>query len=153
MAPSTPIPTPMSAVMSGRPAATSVPSMTNKTMAATTSPTASPGPTTSGIPEAIDDEKSTSTPSTGAARNAAMRASLVSVGTAVCGASNITAATALLPSSDTRRTPAARPSRVAPASSLWLSVASRAGAASISAWWSRIVTHPASISAWPSASC
>ena len=38
---------------------------------------------TSGIPDAMDDEKSTSTPSTGVARNAAMSASLVSVGTAV----------------------------------------------------------------------
>ena len=51
MAPSTPMATPMSAVMMGRPAATSVPSMTNSTIAATTRPTASPGPTTSGIPD------------------------------------------------------------------------------------------------------
>ena len=41
--------TPMSAVRIGRPAATSVPSMTNSTIAATTSPTTSPPPMTSGI--------------------------------------------------------------------------------------------------------
>ena len=54
--------------------------MTNSTIAATTRPTASPLPKTSGIAEAMDEEKSTSTPSTGVEVNAAMRASLVSAG-------------------------------------------------------------------------
>ena len=80
-------------------------------------------------------------------RKAAMSASLVSFGTAVAGASNMTAATAALPSSETRRTPDARSRSVAPASSLWLSVASRSGAASISACLSLMVAQPASMSA------
>ena len=152
MAPSKAMATPMSAVTMGRPAPTSVPSMTNRTIAATTRPTASPGPTTSGIPVAMDVEKSTPTPSTGVAVKAAMRPSLVSAGTAVWAASNITAATAALPSSDTRRTPDERSSSVAPASSLWVWVAICAGAASISACFSLMVAQPASMAAWPSAS-
>ena len=148
----TPMATPMSAVMMGRPAAMSVPSITNRTMAATMRPTSSPPPMTSGIPDAMDDEKSIPTPSTGLERKAVMSASLVATLTAVCGASNMTAATAALPSFDTSRTPDARSRSVAPASSLWVSAARRAGAASISACCSWMVVQPASMSAWPSAS-
>ena len=121
MAPSTPIPTPSSAVTMGRPAPTSVPSMTNSTIAATTRPTASPRPTTSGIADAMDDREVDATPSTGVVVNAAMRRPWSRRRRRSGSASNITAATAALPSSDTRRTPDARSSSVAPASSLWVS--------------------------------
>ena len=132
----------MSAVRIGSPAATSVPSRVNRTTAATTRPASSAGPTRAGISEAMEEEKSTETPATGASLKAAMSASFVACVTAICGSVNDTMAIAALPSSETSRMPEARPSRVAPASSFFVAVASFAGAASSSACLSRMVAHP-----------
>lgn len=59
----TPTPTPMIALMSGRLAPISVPSMMNSTIAATITPPISPGPRISGMLCAMSLETSTSTPS------------------------------------------------------------------------------------------
>ena len=141
-APSVAIPTPMSAVRIGSPAATRVPSRAKRTIAASTRPASSFGPTTVGTSFAMEAEKPTETPSTGASAKAATSASFVACVTAVCGSVNDTMAIAALPSSETNRMPEARSSRVAPASSFFVSVASFAGAASSSACLSRMVAHP-----------
>ena len=180
-APSVAIPTPMSAVRIGSPAATSVPSRAKRTIAAITRPASSFGPTTDGTSDAMVWEKPAETPSTGASSKAAISASFVGCVTAICGSVNDTMAIAALPSLETSRMPDARSSSVAPASSFFVAVASFAGAASSSAcfsrmvfrppriracfslmvarpavilaWFVAIVARPASSWAWPDASC
>ena len=147
-APSVAMPTPMSAVRIGSPAATRVPSSVNRTIAATTRPASSTGPTRAGISEAMEEEKSMETPPTGASSKAATSASFVACFTAICGAVNDTMAIAALPSPETSRMPEARPSREAPVSSFFVAAASFAGAASSSACLSRMVDHPPRILAW-----
>ena len=132
-APSVAMPTPMSAVRIGSPAATSVPSRAKRTIAAITRPASSLGPTTDGTSDAMEEEKPAETPSTGASSKAATSASFVACVTAICGSVNDTMAIAALPSSETSRMPEARSSSVAPASSFFVAAASFAGAASSSA--------------------
>ena len=141
-APSVAMPTPMSAVRIGSPAATSVPSSVNRTIAATTRPASSTGPTRAGISDAMEEEKSTETSATGASLKAATSASFVACVTAICGCLNDTMAIAALPSLETSRMPEARSSRAAPVSSFFVAVASFAGAASSWACLSRMVAHP-----------
>ena len=77
------MPTPISAVNTGRMAGTRARSMTSSTMAAITTPTISAGPTRDEMSCASSWEKSTPTPSTGWSVTASMTASLVSAVTEV----------------------------------------------------------------------
>ena len=129
----TPMPTPTSALRIGRPAPTSVPSMTIRTIAAITSPTNSPPPRMDGIPEAISVEKSVATPGIGCVPNASWTALLVSGVTSNWVSVNMTGATAAVPSSETSRIPDDIWSRAAPPSSLLRCASSCALPASSSA--------------------
>ena len=122
--------------------------MTNRTIAATTRPTTSPPPMTSGIAEAMDDEKSTATPSTGVVVNAAMRRVLGLGATAVwVGVEHDRGdrgAAVLGHETHARREVEQRRAGLELVGLAWRCVA---GAASISACFSRMVAQPASMSA------
>ena len=110
-------PTPTSALSSGSPAATNVPSMTTSTIPATRTPTASAVPPSEMEPWAISAEKSTVTPCGVEASTAASTASFVASGISCCGSSKATVPTAVEPSVETMRISEAMSSRARPSAS------------------------------------
>ena len=177
--PPTPAPTPSTAISSGSPAATRVPSMISSTAAATARPMTSAAPKSEERSCRISLEKSTSTPA--ASGPAAM--DLMSARCAVVSASveplKVTCATAVDPSREMKRMPSEAPawraakassaspvarslapcSSLASASGICAAFSSRVFCPATSfAWFSSMVFCPAaslaalaSISAWPGA--
>ena len=96
-------PTPSRAVTRGRAAPSTVPSMTNRTMAAMTTPAISPGPRIEGTVWAISCDGWISTPEMPASATMSSISVLVSMVTSLIGSSKTTLATAADPSSDTVR--------------------------------------------------